>query len=95
MEGVLLNKGYQGQQAIAAHNSAMDMQNKQIRQPGSQAEAAEIIRNCIRHRPEAEPNQSCRSASINCLLDHCFIVRVLPLLCVYSQCLEEEKTGFI
>ena len=38
MEGVLMNKGYQGQQAIAAHNSAMDMQNKQIRQPGSQAE---------------------------------------------------------
>ena len=53
MEGVLLNKGY-------TFNSAMDMQNKQIRQPGSQAES-EIIRNCIRHRPEAEPNQSCRS----------------------------------
>ena len=51
--------------SIAAHNSAMDMQNKQIRQPGSQAES-EIIRNCIRHRPEAEPNQSCRSALTVC-----------------------------
>ena len=38
VEGVLVNKGYQGQKATAAQNSAMDMQNKQIRQPGSQAE---------------------------------------------------------
>ena len=43
------------------------MQNKQIRQPGSQAES-EIIRNCIRHRPGAEPNQSCRSALTVCLI---------------------------
>ena len=38
MEEVLMNKVYQGQWVIAAHNSAMDMQNKQIRQPGSQTE---------------------------------------------------------
>ena len=34
--------------------------------------APEIIRNCIRHRPEAEHNQSCRSA-----LTVCWIIAVL------------------
>ena len=38
VEGALLDKGYQGQYLTSAHNSAMNMQNKQIRQPGSQAE---------------------------------------------------------
>ena len=42
------------------------MQNKQIRQPGSHTE---IIRNCIRYRPEAEPNQSYRSALTVCVIN--------------------------
>ena len=92
MEEVLMNKVYQGQWVIAAHNSAMDMQNKQIRQPGSQTEPLRLSGIAL------DTGQKQSLVSINCLLDHCFIVRVLPLSFIHNVWKKKdwfyfEKTG--
>ena len=58
-----------------------------IRQPGSQTE---IIWNCIRHRPEAEPNQSCQhELSVGSLL-YC-----TTSLCLFTMSGRKRLCGFI